>query len=76
MEFSAPKSDGTIAVGHTEVPVRLDYNGTMFEKGNEYVIQVAVYGIQEIAVKANLPGWNDGGKVTIDPDQQGYTGYD
>ena len=76
MEFSAPKSDGTVAVGHTEVPIRLDYNGTMFEKGKEYVIQVAVYGIQEIAVKANLPEWKEGGQVEIDPDKDGYTGFD
>ena len=76
MEFSAPKSDGTVAIGHTEVPIRLDHNGTMFEKGNEYVIQVAVYGIQEIDVKANLPGWKEHDPIVIDPDKEGYTGFE
>ena len=75
MDFSAPKDDGTMAYGFSEVPLKLGGDDS-FEKGKEYVIQVAVYGIQQIAIKANLPGWNDSHKpIPVDPDEDGYTEF-
>jgi hypothetical protein len=75
MDFSALKDDGTMAYGFSEVPLKLGGDDS-FEKGKEYVIQVAVYGIQQIAIKANLPGWNDSHKpIPVDPDEDGYTEF-
>lgn len=41
-----------------------------FMPGVLYNIKIAVYGLQEIKVSAQVDGWLDGGIIGIDPDQE------
>ena len=43
--------------------------GTAFEAGKQYNVTIRVYGLEEVEVTAHLTGWEDGGDITIDPDQ-------
>lgn len=39
-----------------------------FEAGKIYTIGISVYGLEDIKVNATLTAWEDGGNVTVDPD--------
>lgn len=39
-----------------------------FEEGKIYTIGISVYGLKEIKVNATLTAWEDGGNITVDPD--------
>ena len=41
-----------------------------FERGKYYNIIIGVYGMEKIVIMANIEGWEDGGEVPIDPDEQ------
>lgn len=70
MEFTDPKLNGGKS-GWAQTNIKMA-DGTKFENGTEYIIKVAVYGIQEIEAKAFLPEWKKGGEVLIDPDDTDY----
>lgn len=40
-----------------------------FEAGKNYNVNITVYGLEEIEIKASLTAWEDGGDITIDPDE-------
>lgn len=40
-----------------------------FKAGYNYNVNLTVYGLEEIAVDATLPAWEDGGDIDIDPDE-------
>ena len=40
----------------------------VFKRARIYTINLAVYGLQEIRVIANIEGWKEGGEIYIDPD--------
>lgn len=40
-----------------------------FEAGKNYNVNITVYGLKEIEIKASLTAWEDGGDITIDPDE-------
>lgn len=41
----------------------------VFKRARIYTINLAVYGLQEIKVIANIEGWQEGGVIYIDPDE-------
>ena len=43
--------------------------GEAFEKGKYYEVKLYIYGLEKVEVKADLVEWEDGGDITIDPDQ-------
>ena len=47
--------------------------GTAFEAGKQYNVTITVYGLEEVEVTAHLTGWEDGGDITIDPDEMPTT---
>lgn len=49
---------------------------TMFEAGKTYDVTIIVYGMEQIEVTAELKDWEEGGTVTIDPDQDMIPGQD
>ena len=44
-------------------------NGT-FEAGKSYDINITVYGLEKIDVRATLTPWENGGSIDIDDDQK------
>ena len=40
-----------------------------FVAGKNYNVNITVYGLEEIEIKASLTAWEDGGDITIDPDE-------
>lgn len=40
----------------------------VFKRARIYTINLAVYGLQEIKIIANIEGWKEGGEIFIDPD--------
>lgn len=40
-----------------------------FVAGKNYNVNITVYGLKEIEIKASLTAWEDGGDITIDPDE-------
>lgn len=44
----------------------------IFKRARYYTINLAVYGLEEIKVIANIEGWKDGGEIEIDPDSADY----
>lgn len=39
-----------------------------FEEGKIYTIGISVYALEDIKVNATLTAWEDGGNITVDPD--------
>ena len=52
------------------VPVKEGEEPKSFERGKYYNIIIGVYGMEKILIMANIEGWEDGGEVPIDPDEQ------
>ena len=48
-------------------------SATTFEAGKQYNVTIKVYDLEEIEVSATLTAWGDGGEVTYDPDDNGWT---
>jgi hypothetical protein len=42
----------------------------VFKRARIYTINLAVYGLQEIKIIANIEGWAEGGEIYIDPDEE------
>lgn len=40
-----------------------------FVAGKNYNVNITVYGLEEISIDATLTAWEDGGDITIDPDE-------
>lgn len=58
-------------VAHTfdsEVP--LSNSGDTFKAGTQYIVKLAIYGLQDIGVAVSPTPWIDGGDITIDPDEE------
>lgn len=47
-----------------------------FDAGKVYTVTIMIYGLESVEVSASLTGWQDGGTVTIDPDQIPTTGQE
>lgn len=47
-----------------------------FDAGKVYTVTIMIYGLEPVEVSASLTGWQDGGTVTIDPDQIPTTGQE
>ena len=47
--------------------------GEAFEKGKYYEVKLYIYGLEKVEVKADLVEWEDGGDITIDPDEMPTT---
>lgn len=45
-------------------------NATEFEAGKEYNVTIRVIGPKKVEITADLKPWEDGGSVTIDPDDK------
>lgn len=58
-EDGSPENDVTVTY-----TVKLQ-NGNTFEKGNNYPINITVYGFQKISVSANIEKWANGGDVPV-----------
>lgn len=43
---------------------------TSFDAGKHYVVNITVYGLEEVKVDVQLTEWENAGTVTIDPDQK------
>lgn len=43
--------------------------GATFEAGKEYIVRIAIYGVEEIKINVVPEGWQAGGNIDIDPDQ-------
>lgn len=43
---------------------------TPFDAGKIYTIGIAVYGLEKINVNATLTAWENGGNITVDPDDE------
>lgn len=46
-----------------------------FKPGMQYIVKLAIYGLQEIGVSVAPTPWEDGGDVTVDPDKDFNTDY-
>ena len=44
-------------------------NGDAFEKGKSYVVKINLYGNEKISFHTDLTGWQDGGTISRDTDQ-------
>ncbi len=47
-----------------------------FDAGKVYTVTIMIYGLESVEVSASLTGWQDGGTVTIDPDEDMIPGQD
>ena len=47
-----------------------------FDAGKVYTVTIMIYGLESVEVSASLTGWQDGGSVVIDPDQDMIPGQD
>lgn len=47
-----------------------------FDAGKVYTVTIMIYGLEPVEVSASLTGWQDGGSVVIDPDQDMIPGQD
>lgn len=54
-----------------KVPNAAEDGSSKFKSGYKYDIHIAVYGLQEIQVTANIKDWQNGGIIDIDPDAPG-----
>ncbi len=43
-------------------------DGKRFEAGNYYTIRIAIFGLYDIEVEAQMDGWSNGGNVNLEPD--------
>lgn len=59
--------DGQEHIFDSRVP--LTNNGDSFKAGTQYIVKLAIYGLQEVGVSVSPVPWNDGGDITIDPDK-------
>ena len=67
VEFKNLKSSYTIKVPNE--PFNVAEDGTLkFMNGYKYDIHIAVYGLQEIQMTANIDDWKNGGDIYVDPD--------
>lgn len=56
-----------------EGSANLAEDGTFkFMNGYKYDIHIAVYGLREIQMTANIDDWKNGGEIIINPDDPGY----
>ena len=63
-------------VGSEKEDMKLNYTATFkapngtFEAGKSYDINITVYGLEKIDVRATLTPWENGGSIDIDDDQK------
>lgn len=63
-------------VGEEKKPMKLEYEADLlapngkFEPGHSYIVNITVYGLEKIEVKATLEKWKDGGTIDIDDDNR------
>lgn len=60
--------DGVVHTFDSSVP--LANSGDTFKAGTQYIVKLAIYGLQEIGVSVSPTPWIDGGDITIDPDKE------
>lgn len=68
-EINGNIQTGTI-IKTLEKPSKDGVIADSFVEGNQYTINIMVYGLEEITVNATLTAWKDGGSITIDPDDE------
>ena len=63
-------------IGSEKEDMKLNYTATFqapngkFEAGKSYDINITVYGLEKIDVRATLTPWENGGSIDIDDDQK------
>lgn len=60
--------DGEVHTFDSSVP--LSNSGDTFKAGTQYIVKLAIYGLQEVGVSVSPVPWIDGGDITIDPDKE------
>ena len=71
--LSNDNGDSPIAPQVAQVTLR---ESATFDAGKVYTVTIMIYGLESVEVSASLTGWQDGGTVTIDPDQIPTTGQE
>ena len=71
--LSNDKGDSPIAPQVAQVTL---LESATFDAGKVYTVTIMIYGLEPVEVSASLTGWQDGGTVTIDPDQIPTTGQE
>lgn len=71
--LSNDNGDSPIAPQVAQVTLR---ESATFDAGKVYTVTIMIYGLESVEVSASLTGWQDGGTVTIDPDEDMIPGQD
>ena len=71
--LSNDNGDSPIAPQVAQVTLK---ESATFDAGKVYTVTIMIYGLESVEVSASLTGWQDGGTVTIDPDQIPTTGQE
>lgn len=53
--------------GNITLP-KVDGQVVSFKKGTSYLVTITVYGLQKIEINTTLTPWEDGGNVSVDPE--------
>ena len=71
--LSNDNGDSPIAPQVAQVTLK---ESATFDAGKVYTVTIMIYGLESVEVSASLTGWQDGGTVTIDPDEDMIPGQD
>jgi len=63
----SPESGKKEQTYHVKYDIKLS-DGKRFEAGYFYTIRIAIFGLYDIQIEADVDGWSNGGNVNLEPD--------